>query len=97
MNEEETEGTAQTRGSTVLTDVSCNMDYGLLQLRRLFVNNTRSYRVPFSSSQVNLLCLCSCYYPIPLSYPQENYNFILCVSFAVNINPISCEMTFPSD
>lgn len=70
---------------------------GLLQLRRLFVNNTRSYRVPFSSSQVNLLCLCSCYYPIPLSYPQENYNFILCVSFAVNINPISCEMTFPSD
>lgn len=25
VNEEETEGTAQTRGSTVLTDVSCNM------------------------------------------------------------------------
>lgn len=46
---------------------------------------------------IKIVCLCRGYYPIPLSYPRGNYNFILCTSFAVNINPISCEMTFPSD
>lgn len=81
------------------TNNSCNRLYIHLKITLKSRGNFHYYLLSCVTLilTIKIVCLCSGYYPIPLSYPQGNYNFILCTSFTVNINPISCEMTFPSD